>query len=45
MMHHGGSLPGFRAQFARFMDDKLSVVVLANGDNADPKMAIGVAAH
>jgi D-alanyl-D-alanine carboxypeptidase len=45
MTHHGGSLPGFRAQFARFMDDKLSVVVLTNGDNADPSLiAVGVAA-
>jgi len=32
---HGGSLPGFRSQFARFVDDKLSVIVLTNGDNAD----------
>ena len=46
MTHHGGSLPGFRAQFARFVDDKLSVVVLTNGDNADPNLiALGIAAH
>jgi CubicO group peptidase (beta-lactamase class C family) len=46
MVHHGGSLPGFRAQFMRFVDDKLSVVVLTNGDNADPNLiALGIAAH
>ena len=45
LVHHGGSLPGFRAQFSRFVDDKLSVVVLTNGDNADPNlMALGIAA-
>jgi CubicO group peptidase (beta-lactamase class C family) len=45
LVHHGGSLPGFRAELARFVDDKLTVVVLANGNNADPgDMALGVAA-
>lgn len=45
LVHHGGSLPGFRAQFSRFVDDKVSVVVLTNGDNADPNLiAIGIAA-
>lgn len=33
-IHHGGSLPGFRSELARFVDDKLTVVVLTNGDNA-----------
>jgi len=43
-IHHGGSLPGFRSQFARFVDDKLSVIVLTNGDNADAALfAVGVA--
>lgn len=46
LVHHGGSLPGFRAQFSRFIDDKLSVVVLTNGDNADPNLiALGIAAN
>ena len=46
LVNHGGSLPGFRAQFARFVDDKLSVVVLTNGDNANANLiAIGIAAH
>jgi len=43
-IHHGGSLPGFRSQFARFVDDKLCVIVLTNGDNADAALfAVGVA--
>jgi hypothetical protein len=45
LAHHGGSLPGFRARLSRFMDDRLSVVVLTNADNADPNLiAIGIAA-
>ncbi len=35
-IHHGGSLPGFRAHFARFPDERLSFVVLTNGDGAMP---------
>jgi CubicO group peptidase (beta-lactamase class C family) len=43
-VNHGGSLPGFRAQYTRFVDDKISVAVLTNGDNADAGgIAIGVA--
>jgi D-alanyl-D-alanine carboxypeptidase len=45
LVHHGGTLPGFRAQFSRFVDDKLSVVVLTNGDIADPNLiALQIAA-
>ena len=40
LVNHGGSLPGFRAQLARFVEDKLTVVVLTNGDNAN---AAGIA--
>jgi len=32
---HGGGLPGFSSQFLRFTDEKLSVIVLANGNDAD----------
>ena len=32
---HGGELPGFTSHFVRFLDQKLSVIVLANGDDAD----------
>lgn len=46
LVQHGGSLPGFRAQISRLVDDKLSVVVLTNGDNADPNLiALGIAAQ
>lgn len=44
-VQHGGSLPGFRSHFARFVDDKLSIIVLTNGDNAQPRTIVqGVAA-
>lgn len=33
-VHHGGSLPGFRSEMARFPDDGLTVIVLANSDGA-----------
>ena len=43
-VHHGGSLPGFRAELARFPDDSLTVIVLANADGARPSvMASNVA--
>jgi CubicO group peptidase (beta-lactamase class C family) len=43
-VHHGGSLPGFRAELARFPDDRLSVIVLTNADGALPdQMAAGIA--
>jgi len=44
-IHHGGSLPGFRSQFSRLPDDKLSIIVLTNCDNANPVAIVrGVAA-
>jgi hypothetical protein len=44
LVSHGGSLPGFRASIMRFVNDKLTVVVLTNSDNANPgSIAIGVA--
>ena len=44
LIHHGGTLPGFRAELARFVDDKLTVVVLTNSNNADPEeMSLDVA--
>ncbi|MGH8852676.1 MAG: serine hydrolase domain-containing protein [Telluria sp.] len=43
---HGGAWQGFRAQLCRYVDDKLTVVVLANSDSARPmKFANLVAAH
>jgi CubicO group peptidase (beta-lactamase class C family) len=37
-VHHGGSLPGFRAEMARFPSDRLTVIVLTNGDGARPDL-------
>ncbi len=46
LVRHGGSLPGFRAQISRFVDDKLTVIVLTNADGANPNLiALGVAAQ
>jgi len=33
-IHHDGQFPGFRADYERFAEDKLTVIVLANADNA-----------
>ena len=44
VVHHGGSLPGFRAEMARFPDDSLTVIVLTNADGARPDVIVrGVA--
>ena len=44
LVYHGGSLPGFRAHLLRYVDDKLTIVVLTNGDEARPEViARGVA--
>lgn len=43
-LHHDGSLPGFRSEIARFIDDRLTVIILTNGDSANASMiAVGVA--
>jgi len=43
---HGGTLTGFRSNYLRLVDDKTSVIVLANGATALPSvMAIEVARH
>jgi D-alanyl-D-alanine carboxypeptidase len=34
-LQHGGSMPGFRAGFARYVDDRLTVIVLMNGEDMD----------
>ncbi|MGE5837628.1 MAG: serine hydrolase domain-containing protein [Acidobacteriota bacterium] len=45
LVYHSGGVPGFRAQFARFVDDKLTVIVLMNLDDVDPDIIVrGVAA-
>jgi D-alanyl-D-alanine carboxypeptidase len=41
---HGGQLPGFSTFIWRFMDDKLTVIALANCESADTgQIALGVA--
>lgn len=43
-VQHGGSLPGFRATIARYVTDKVTVIVLTNADNANPgPIALGIA--
>jgi D-alanyl-D-alanine carboxypeptidase len=34
MVHHGGSINGFRAQYSRFAEQRFSIIVLANGEAA-----------
>jgi D-alanyl-D-alanine carboxypeptidase len=43
-VYHGGGLPGFAAQFHRFLDDRVTVVLLINLDDVDDEsIALGVA--
>jgi CubicO group peptidase (beta-lactamase class C family) len=37
LIEHGGSWQGFRSQIARYVDDRLTVVVLANSADANPE--------
>jgi CubicO group peptidase (beta-lactamase class C family) len=39
-VHHGGALPGFRAYFARFPEERLSFAVLTNGNEALPAVIL-----
>ena len=42
---HGGGLPGFIAHFARYLDDRVTIAVVMNTDDADETpIAQGVAA-
>ena len=34
-VHHSGGMTGFRANFSRFLDDRLTIVVLMNLDDVD----------
>jgi CubicO group peptidase (beta-lactamase class C family) len=44
LVYHGGGMPGFQSEFARFVDDGVTVIVLMNLDDADPTMVMmGVA--
>lgn len=45
-VHHDGGLPGFVAEYQRFPDDGISVVIMANIGNRDlSDMVIDVASH
>lgn len=45
-VHHGGGVPGFVAEFHRFSDARLSVVVMANIGNRDlTDLVLEVAGH
>lgn len=44
-IRHGGSLNGFKSEFARFPNDRVTVIVLTNLNEAVPnEIAVGVAA-
>jgi len=41
---HGGGFPGFTSNYLRFVDDGITVIVLANGDDVDtPGITLGIA--
>lgn len=43
-IHHGGSLNGFKSEFARFPEDKITIIVLTNLNEVVPsEIAVGVA--
>jgi len=43
-MHHGGSLPGFKSVYLRYVEDKTAIIILTNCDDADAYgIAFGVA--
>ena len=42
LVMHGGSNPGFRSVYIRFVPDDLSIIILTNTDDADPH-AVGFA--
>lgn len=44
LVYHGGSLPGFQSSMLKLVDDKLTVIVLTNSNEARPEpIARGVA--
>jgi CubicO group peptidase (beta-lactamase class C family) len=36
LVHHSGGMPGFRSEFARFVDDRLTIIFLTNLNDVDP---------
>ena len=45
VIEHGGSWQGFKSHISRYVDDKLTVVVLINQGNADPEPITDRVAH
>lgn len=45
MVFHGGGGPGARTMFARFLDDRLSIIILANLDDIDIDSILGIVAR
>lgn len=46
LVHHGGGGPGIRTKFARFVDERLSIVILINLDDVDiDTILYGIASH
>lgn len=42
-VHHGGSLPGFKSVYFRYISDKTAIIILTNSDHADAyRIAFGV---
>ena len=45
-IRHGGSNPGVRTEYTRFVDEHLDVIVLVNGESTQPDdIAVDVASH
>jgi CubicO group peptidase (beta-lactamase class C family) len=44
LIMHGGSNTGFRSQYNRYVDDGLSIIILTNSDEADPRVIARVLA-
>lgn len=40
LVHHSGGMPGFRAMFARYMNDRVTVIVLMNLDDVDQRSIV-----
>ena len=40
LVHHSGGMPGFRAMFARYSNDRVTVIVLMNLDDVDQRSIV-----
>jgi hypothetical protein len=41
LVHHSGGMPGARTSFSRLVDDRITVIVLMNLDDADVNAMVG----